>query len=580
MESLFKSETARLQMGTILPAIALLLSMQAAPAQTASAPRAVGGADCGKTTGYDTIVVGAGIAGLGAAKELLRLGHSVLILEANDRIGGRGFVGLIGDERVPIDYGGAWLHGVPTNPLTGLVDALGFERARTELGAPYYVDGHPAGEKQMKHFEAAIQEFESSLDLAAAAEQSHHALVEYACSAAQRIKDKKTTTTEVCRELIKMMPSDPALKSLCRRPARAAPEKFCQAAKKAASPNRDVAGEYVPTVPEFDDVRPLLIANAGPLESAAELDKTSAVDASHFAAGEDDLVDKGMGVFVVKYGEGVPVCLNSRVTSLKYTFGGVEAQTVAGTYKAANALVTVSTGVLAAGPPKGIAFEPQLPPAKKDAIAQLRMGSLQKIIIPFKMDIFRGASMNSWVLTEWDLPAEAQAFAKEWKLPMVKGKRLVMGFVMKPLGKNMAIGFFGGDWAKALEGQCRDKETTSGPRSRSGCDQMAIGIAKSALSAIYKEEVEAAILEDQIQVTRWSIDPTSYGAYSVALPENWDKHEVLAAPVEDAQGVKRLFFAGEGAARGIYNGSYPGAYESGLKAARDIHEASLQATHK
>ena len=109
---------------------------------------------------------------------------------------------------------------------------------------------------------------------------------------------------------------------------------------------------------------------------------------------------------------------------------------------------------------------------------------------------------------------------------------------------------------------------------------MAIGIAKYSLAAIYKEQVDRSILEDQIQVTRWSIDPTSYGAYSVAAPGNWDKHEVLAEPVEDAQGVKRLFFAGEGTARAIYNGSYPGAYESGLKAAREIHEVMLQAAHK
>jgi hypothetical protein len=158
MEIVVKGETAHLRRDAIAAVTALLFLMQTATAQISPPPRAVGGAECDKTTGYDTIVVGAGIAGLSATKELRRLGHSVLILEANDRIGGRGFVGLIGDEGVPIDYGGAWLHGVPTNPLTGLVDALGFLRARTDLAAPYYIDGHPADEKQMKRFEAAIQE--------------------------------------------------------------------------------------------------------------------------------------------------------------------------------------------------------------------------------------------------------------------------------------------------------------------------------------------------------------------------------------------------------------------------------------
>jgi uncharacterized protein with NAD-binding domain and iron-sulfur cluster len=65
----------------------------------------------------------------------------------------------------------------------------------------------------------------------------------------------------------------------------------------------------------------------------------------------------------------------------------------------------------------------------------------------------------------------------------------------------------------------------------------------------------------------------------VAEPKQWYQRQVLAEPVPnptDPTGTKRLFFAGEGTARAIYNGSYPGAYESGLKAARDIHAAMLE----
>lgn len=61
-------------------------------------------------TDTDVIVIGAGLAGVTAARELGNAGHDVIVLEARDRLGGR----LFTDQRmgVNLELGGNWLHWV------------------------------------------------------------------------------------------------------------------------------------------------------------------------------------------------------------------------------------------------------------------------------------------------------------------------------------------------------------------------------------------------------------------------------------------------------------------------------------
>ena len=56
----------------------------------------------------DYCVIGAGFAGLTAALRLTQAGHSVIVLEARDRVGGRTFTETRSDG-VWIDRGGAWI---------------------------------------------------------------------------------------------------------------------------------------------------------------------------------------------------------------------------------------------------------------------------------------------------------------------------------------------------------------------------------------------------------------------------------------------------------------------------------------
>lgn len=71
----------------------------------------------------DVIVVGAGAAGIAAARTLTERGISVAVLEARDRIGGRLLTTMLRGH--PVDLGGHWLHAGPINPLVRLGKARG-----------------------------------------------------------------------------------------------------------------------------------------------------------------------------------------------------------------------------------------------------------------------------------------------------------------------------------------------------------------------------------------------------------------------------------------------------------------------
>ena len=75
---------------------------------------------------YDVVVVGAGAAGLAAARSLIEKGKNVMLVEAAQRIGGRAHTDL-SIFGVPYDIGAHWLHNGSLNPYNKYAKSEGFE---------------------------------------------------------------------------------------------------------------------------------------------------------------------------------------------------------------------------------------------------------------------------------------------------------------------------------------------------------------------------------------------------------------------------------------------------------------------
>src|SRR5690554_127717 len=89
---------------------------------------------------FDTVVVGAGVSGLTAARLLAESGQRVVVLEARSRIGGRTCTQR--SDGLVTDLGASWIHGIDNNPLADVVNALGLRTIEHTVGS-YQPDSRP-----------------------------------------------------------------------------------------------------------------------------------------------------------------------------------------------------------------------------------------------------------------------------------------------------------------------------------------------------------------------------------------------------------------------------------------------------
>jgi monoamine oxidase len=109
----------------------------------------------GPAADVDVIIVGAGAAGIAAARRLSAAGRSFTLVEATSRIGGRCFT----DTRsfgVPFDRGAHWIHSPDINPLTKLAPRTGLDIYQAPSAQRVRIGQRGARESELEDYLSAI----------------------------------------------------------------------------------------------------------------------------------------------------------------------------------------------------------------------------------------------------------------------------------------------------------------------------------------------------------------------------------------------------------------------------------------
>ncbi|MEM1238150.1 MAG: NAD(P)/FAD-dependent oxidoreductase [Pseudomonadota bacterium] len=415
-----------------------------------------------RAASVDVVVIGAGAAGIAAARDLRATGLDVTLIEASQRVGGRVLTETATFGQ-PYDVGAHWLHTQDSNPFVAYGRANDFDVYLAPSAEVMYVGDRLATPAESTAYDTA-----------------YGRAMEAILSAGARGQDVS--------------------------PASVVPD----------------LGEWEPTVN-------FLI---GGYEMAKDLDGFSIADWYTGAGGEDAYCREGFGALFTHSARDVAADLGVTAHTIRYGGQGVEVETNTGTITARAVVCTVSMGVLKAG---HIRFDPPLPDAKQEAIAQLTMGHYNHVALQFS-DNFFGVGEDGYFSykIEKSVDGDPQGFAA----------------LVDAGGTGITYCDLGGEFARqmALAGK-----------------PAALDFVLSELKSIFGSKVDAALTAHD--VTDWSTDPLFEGAYASAEPGGAGSRDALRPPVAD-----RLWFAGEAMALG-YWATVAGAHMSGKQAAREVTAA-------
>lgn len=270
------------------------------------------------------LVVGAGIAGLAAAKELHDKGYEVVVLEARNRIGGR--IHTDRSTGIPLDLGASWIHGTDDNPIYDLAQQINAPLSNaTDYSSvkTYDVDGrdNPVSDADTEKFYDFIEK-------------------------KSRRQAKKN--------------SNKSMKWLI--------EKYWNRGKFDYLDNRRELNYAINTTLEHEysgDVSDMSSQQAWEGEDLEGVDVI-------FPNGHDQLTNH--------LATNLDIRLNAVVTNVSYTSGGVCITTSEGKFSGDRAVITLPIGVLKSG---NVQFSPALPNSKQTAINRLESGTLNKVWMIF-----------------------------------------------------------------------------------------------------------------------------------------------------------------------------------------------------
>lgn len=288
----------------------------------------LGARPAGALSGPSVIVVGAGMAGLAAARALADAGCHVTVLEARRRIGGR--IDTDRSQGFAIERGANWIHGVTDNPVAGLARRAGLSLATTDYDdvAVAGANGRPVGDGLL---ERAFSRYETLLER-----------VDEACEPAA-----DTPLSQALRAADPGALDDPLMRWI------------------AASWTEDETG--------------------GALEdlSACFFDEDDAFD------GPDAIPLEGYDRLLPLLADGLDVRLGDAVESIDTSGKRPVVHAASGRFEADHVVCTVPLGVLKAG---AIRFEPPLPAIHANAIEALGYGTIAKAAALFDKPFWPAAT--------------------------------------------------------------------------------------------------------------------------------------------------------------------------------------------